>query len=252
MKFVIQPEPHPARESAISANGVPQLRAMNGSPMYLPGRASGIYAIKNLATGLIYIGCSKNLLGRWRGHRSDLSLGKHGNMKLQNAWNKYGESAFVFMVVELCPDDQLLKREQHFIDLLNVVDGGYNIARQAGRERLGVPHTEASIQKMRESHQGKVISTEHRAKLALAFKGRQFTDEWREKIKAAKRGVPNNLSAEGRAKIAASKRGKPLSAETRAKISAAGRGRVVSEETRARQRSASAIREAAKRMGRAA
>lgn len=46
-------------------------------------------------------------------------INKHQNCHLQNAWNKYGEDKFHFSIVELCPTDSLLIKEQYFIDMLN-------------------------------------------------------------------------------------------------------------------------------------
>ena len=38
---------------------------------------------------------------------------------MQNAWNKYGENAFIFEVIEECKIEDLINREQFFIDNLN-------------------------------------------------------------------------------------------------------------------------------------
>ena len=57
---------------------------------------TGIYCIKNLENGKIYIGKSVNIKNRWISHRNTLKNNKHDNSYLQNSWNKYGESSFVF------------------------------------------------------------------------------------------------------------------------------------------------------------
>lgn len=59
-----------------------------------------IYQIRCLVTNHCYIGQSKNPKIRKNAHFSLLRHGKHYNQYLQNAWNKYGESNFVFEVVE--------------------------------------------------------------------------------------------------------------------------------------------------------
>lgn len=57
----------------------------------------GLYKITNTVTGKAYIGSSnKSTLGRLIQHKSDLKAGRHFNVLLQRAWNKYGESAFIF------------------------------------------------------------------------------------------------------------------------------------------------------------
>ena len=60
----------------------------------------GIYVIKNLINGNIYIGSSVNIKNRFNQHKSTLRHNSHKNKHLQNAWNKYGEESFEFFVVE--------------------------------------------------------------------------------------------------------------------------------------------------------
>lgn len=57
---------------------------------------SGIYAIVNTINGKVYIGSSKSVEGRCNGHFRDLRNHKHYNVKLQRAWNKYGEQSFSY------------------------------------------------------------------------------------------------------------------------------------------------------------
>lgn len=79
----------------------------------------GIYRIKNSINNKIYIGSTKNIEARWAKHRALLRHNKHQNTHLQNAWNKYGENAFIFEVIEECKIEDLINREQFFIDNLN-------------------------------------------------------------------------------------------------------------------------------------
>ena len=64
-------------------------------------RASGIYQIRCLPTGKIYIGSAKNLRVRWAQHRGSLRRDTHPNAHLQRSWGLYGEANFDFTVVEL-------------------------------------------------------------------------------------------------------------------------------------------------------
>jgi len=68
-----------------------------------------------------------------------LKRGKHSNILLQRAFDKYGEEAFIFEVVEVVEKDKvkLLEREQHFLN--QFFDDGkncYNICITAG-SRIG-------------------------------------------------------------------------------------------------------------------
>ena len=91
----------------------------------------GIYAIKNLVTGRIYIGQAVNTKKRVIGHRSLLRANCHSNSYLQNSWNKHGEENFLFFEVEVVGNEELLtEREQHWIDYHKAHDKkyGYNLA----------------------------------------------------------------------------------------------------------------------------
>lgn len=60
----------------------------------------GIYKIINQIDGKYYVGSSNNIEGnRWPYHKYHLRKGDHYNNHLQNAWNKYGESCFEFVIV---------------------------------------------------------------------------------------------------------------------------------------------------------
>lgn len=108
----------------------------------------GVYQIKSLFDNKLYVGCSNDIAQRWRHHRSQLRRGVHYNNHLQNAWNKYGSDNFEFSILEITTEDNILVREQHWIDVLNVVDEGYNISAVAER-RAGHSWSEESRAKMR-------------------------------------------------------------------------------------------------------
>lgn len=77
---------------------------------------SGIYQILCTVSGKSYVGSSKQIYVRWSQHRSKLRKGAHASPRLQQAWNKHGEAAFAFSVLEECPVDKLFEREQFHID----------------------------------------------------------------------------------------------------------------------------------------
>jgi group I intron endonuclease len=107
-------------------------------------KVAGIYWIKNLINGKIYVGSTICFKKRFREHKKYLKEKAHKNLHLQNAWNKYGEENFIFEVLEkLENNDELIKREQFFIDKLNPE---YNICKIAGN-CLGVKRTEETKNK---------------------------------------------------------------------------------------------------------
>jgi group I intron endonuclease len=86
----------------------------------------GIYRIDG-PRGRCYIGQALRLAKRQRDHKNLLRKGAHWNVKLQRAWNKYGEQCFTFSVVEVCLPGQLDELEQQWIDKTGAARHGYNI-----------------------------------------------------------------------------------------------------------------------------
>lgn len=82
---------------------------------------AGVYSIHNIITDEYYIGSSRHMYTRLARHRSDLRKNKHQNHLLQESWNKYGENAFDYDVIEYCENnDSILRdREQFYIDTLH-------------------------------------------------------------------------------------------------------------------------------------
>ena len=97
--------------------------------------ASGIYKITNIINGKIYIGSAVDLINRKKIHISKLNKGLHENEYLQRSWKKYGQENFIFKIIELVEDKNLLlQREQFWINNTNCCNRniGYNICSIAG------------------------------------------------------------------------------------------------------------------------
>ncbi|HNB52959.1 MAG TPA: GIY-YIG nuclease family protein [Anaerolineales bacterium] len=96
--------------------------------------ASGVYQIRCVSNGKIYIGSTNRMAHRWGQHKRKLRNGNHHNIYLQNAWNKYGEDSFEFSVLEYAEASNLLEIEQRWIDQTGCIDKniGFNIYDQAG------------------------------------------------------------------------------------------------------------------------
>lgn len=91
---------------------------------------AGVYLIRNLIDGRIYVGSTGNVKRRWRTHRKRLRSRRHINKPLQAAWLLYGEEAFSFELVEWVGDElRLTEREQYWMSVLRatIPDRGYNI-----------------------------------------------------------------------------------------------------------------------------
>lgn len=113
-----------------------------------------------------YYGSAVDIQARWRAHRDDLTRGRHVNKKLQNCWNKYGETSFTWTVVEECSKNNLLIVEQKYLDQ-NFAEPKQclNIARYAGAPMRGRTVTEETRRKISAATKGKVLSEETKRKM---------------------------------------------------------------------------------------
>lgn len=110
---------------------------------------SGIYMITNIINDKNYIGSASNFRYRRKHHRYYLNTDKHHNKYLQRSWDKYGENAFVFILLERCSKEQLIEREQIWLNIYNCFapDNGYNIRTKA-ENSLGLKHSAETKLKM--------------------------------------------------------------------------------------------------------
>lgn len=199
---------------------------------------SGIYQIKNQINGNRYVGSAVNLNQRWSQHLSGLRHNTHHNRHLQAAFRKYGESAFIFTVLEDITDAlQLIRREQYFLDTLLPE---YNLSPTAGSV-LGFQHSQETKRKISKAQIGKHLSKETCKKISEArkgmphpHKGYPLSEDTRRKIGEKSRGrypseatrskMSEAWSAERRLARGDMTRGKSLSEETRTKMSKAHKG----------------------------
>jgi len=67
----------------------------------------GVYAIRCMSTGEVWVAPSRNLDAQQNGIWFTLRLGTHPNKALQAVWNAQGEAAFAFEIVERVEDEDL-------------------------------------------------------------------------------------------------------------------------------------------------
>jgi len=145
---------------------------------------TGIYEIRNITNGRIYIGSAVNISKRWRDHLRQLESNNHHSKFMNRCWNKHGKESFVFRVLENCCKEHLINREQHYIDILKPE---YNTAQKAGSQ-LGYKHSKETRKKMSES----------RPKDFSPMTGKHHTKETRAMISATKTGVKMGKYSEER------------------------------------------------------
>ena len=135
-------------------------------------KMSGIYQIQSKVKSYkIYIGSSVEISKRWRDHLNLLRKNKHPNTKIQNHYNKYGESDLQFSVLLGCEKKELINKEQFFIDSYNPWFNNRKIAN---------------------SNLGMIVSDETKKKLSISlfkrFAEHPHSEETKEKMRI---GVAN-------------------------------------------------------------
>lgn len=177
--------------------------------------ASGIYKIINAVNNKFYVGSAVDLKRRKSRHFSELRNNKHNNKHLQAAWNKYGEQAFVFVVVEETDKTNLLEAENKWLYEHVGKDYCYNIGTDATAPSLGMKGELSPTW-------GRKRTTSELA--AQSWKGRLHRPESKEKIRAYLTGKPRSEATKEKLRAAATGErnpnyGKPRSADFKAKVS---------------------------------
>lgn len=98
----------------------------------------GIYVIRHLPTGKVYVGSAVRLSKRWAEHISLLKRGRHYNSKLQAAYDESGADSFTFEVLERSEGiENLHELEAKWIAALDSVGSGFN--------KWKAPHNQAVL-----------------------------------------------------------------------------------------------------------
>lgn len=182
--------------------------------------SSGIYQIRSKINGKIYVGSAMCIKKRWGVHL--LALKKNINSRhLQNHVNKYGVDDLQFSIIEFCPKEKLLEREQYWI---NTLQPQFNLAKIAG-SNMGVKFSEETKRKISESQKGKIIPQEQRKQIAQTLKGNIPWNKGLPMLEETK----SKLSQSLKGRLAWNK-GTQLSEEGKLKLSIAHKGQIRTEE----------------------
>jgi group I intron endonuclease len=172
-----------------------RIRFLNPKPIL--ESTSGVYAIYCLVTGVCYVGSSKMLYDRFSIHKTSLQNNCNDNKRLQEDYNKYGDSNFRFAVLEYVYDLAMLRvREQYWINTFSQLESLYNECLDS-QSSLGYRHSKLTKERMSLAHKGK-------------SNGRLGKPAWN-------KGIPR--SNEVKQKISVTKKGKALSNEEKQRIS---------------------------------
>lgn len=146
-----------------SSSGTPLARILPPSfPFADFPRASGLYTLTNRQTGSVYVGESGDILQRLRSHRSMLERGAHFCRDLQTDFDVHGIASFEVAILAQGPEysDKAKRRawEKAYINQLPS-EKRYNLIDRQGERN--------------------------------SFAGKTHTLEFRERLSAERKGIPN-------------------------------------------------------------
>ena len=147
---------------------------------------SGVYVIRNSFDSKIYIGSSVYIRNRWSSHKGELIKKTHHNTHLQRFVNKNGFECLIFEVLEFCPIEDLLIREQFYMDKLNP---SFNL-RKVAESNYGLKKSEDCKRKIGLAHKGRKQTEEHRRKGSISKTGIKQSKETIEKRVSKLRNIP--------------------------------------------------------------
>jgi group I intron endonuclease len=140
----------------------------------------GVYLLTNNINNKTYVGSSVNLSKRFLKYFNGNTLTKN-RMLISFALLKYKRDNFTLHILEYCSIENVLTREQFYLDSLKP---SYNILKVAGSS-LGYTHTEASLLKISK----RTVSDATLAKM----KTRTQTNETKDKIRKSL-GIPVQIT----------------------------------------------------------
>lgn len=186
-------------------------------------RTPSIYQIKHIESGRVYVGSAVNPRHRCNEHRSRLNAGIHSSRYLQNAWNKYGEDAFAFEIIEpVLFTEDLITREQYWIDTLRAADNryGFNVMSNA-TSPVGVKRSAETCAKLTEIRRKEASDPAVRARLAEQSRAYWSSPEAREKNRIQKQ--KDGANPEIRARMSAAQKAYAAKPGVRERLSERGR-----------------------------
>jgi hypothetical protein len=107
------------------------------------GTPAGVFQIRNVVNGKVFLGVAQNIPGILNSNRFQLTAGNHPNAGLQEEWKRFGPTAFAFETLdEITPSEdgrvdirsELSALEQLWLEKLEPYgEHGYHQIRKTGK-----------------------------------------------------------------------------------------------------------------------
>lgn len=134
-----------------------------------------------------YIGRTCRLKQRVYKHKTELNCGNHHSIKLQRHFNKYGEEDLEYTILETCTEENVLDREQYYIDMYTPYFNCY--LSSFGREKGSIPWNKGKKLNYEVWNKGKKMKEDQRLNLI----GHKVSIETRRKISESKKGHKQSI-----------------------------------------------------------
>ena len=170
-------------------------------------KETGVYRLNCTESGFFYIGSTSDKRGfyaRIKTHRNLLKHGKHHSPVFQHHFNRFGEEAFTFEILETCPPERCLEIEQRWLD----------------EKGVGYQNKSYNLNPTASSQLGAKRSEESKRRMSIAQRGKKMP-AW------------GPMSEEMKQRLRIANTGKTLSPATKAKISEANKRRIITPESTA-------------------
>jgi len=153
--------------------------------------AAGVYKIINIQNGRIYIGSAKEFKRRCKDHIKQLRINRHSNKFLQHDFNKCGEDAFEFRVIEVVPNstkEQRFEVEQKYLnEVFDKQEHCYNINPNTTQLERSVfsKNPEATKEKLRQKSKALWQDPVYVEKRVASLRKLNENPEYRKKLSVA-------------------------------------------------------------------
>lgn len=110
-------------------------------------RRCGVYLIRNIINGKVYVGASTRIGARLHSHIAALRTKnlKQENEHFINSWHKHGEDKFVYVIIEECKKEQLRAREFFWTNYYKATNPKHGFNKRLDSENGMITHPETRV-----------------------------------------------------------------------------------------------------------